>query len=53
VRRDREPQDAVAEERETRVRVTAAIGPRSVGEDLLAQVIREIVEQLSELLQGG
>jgi hypothetical protein len=52
VRGDRQAEDAVAEERQAGVRVAAAVRPRGVREDLLAQVLGELVQQLSEAFQG-
>src|SRR4051812_15836227 len=51
VRGDRQAEDAVAEEGEARVRVAAAVRPRRVREDLLAQVFGKLVEQLSQAFQ--
>jgi hypothetical protein len=52
VRRDGEPQDAVAEERQAGIRIRSPRGPRGVGEDLLAQILGNLVEEGLELLQG-
>jgi hypothetical protein len=45
VRRDRQPEHAVAEEGQPLVRVAAALAPRGVREDLPVQVGRQIVEE--------
>jgi hypothetical protein len=47
VRRDREREHAVAEERQPGVRVAAAGGPRRVREDLPVQVFRQLLEQFA------
>ena len=47
--RDRELEDAVAEELEPLVRVAAVTRPRGVGEDGLRQLRRERVDQLCEV----
>ena len=51
VRGDREPQDAVAQERQARVGVRPPCGPRGVGEDLAGQVCGNLVEKCVQLLQ--
>jgi hypothetical protein len=47
--RDRELEDAVAEELEPLVRGGAVVGPRRVGEDRLQALRRERVDQALEL----
>jgi hypothetical protein len=47
--RDRELEDAVAEELEPLVRVVPLARPRGVGEDGLRQLRRERVDQLREV----
>jgi hypothetical protein len=45
VRRDRDAEDAVAEEGETLVRVAAVVDPRGVGEGLLGELVGQLVQQ--------
>ena len=47
MRRDREREHAVAEERQARVGVAAARRPRRVREDLPVQVLRQLLEQFA------
>jgi hypothetical protein len=47
--RDRELEDAVAQELEPLVRVATVARPRRVGEDALRQLRRERVDQLREV----
>ena len=51
--RDRELEDAVAQELEPFVRVCAVLDPRGVGEDLLEPVGRELRDQAAELVRPG
>ncbi len=51
--RDRELEDAVAEELEAFVRVGAVLHPRGVGEHLLEAVGRELGDQAAELGRPG
>jgi hypothetical protein len=51
VRGDRQPQDAVAQEREARIGIGPPRGPRGVGEDLAGQVRGDLVEECVQLLQ--
>ena len=48
VRRHRQREHAVAQERQARVGVAAARGPRGVREDLPVEVLRQPVEQFAE-----
>ena len=47
--RDRELEDAVAEELEPLVRGATFARPRGMGEDVLRQLRRELVDQLREV----
>jgi hypothetical protein len=47
MRRDRERQDAVAQEREPGIGVRASLGPGRVREDLPVQLLRQLVEQVA------
>jgi hypothetical protein len=49
--RNRELEDAVAEELEPLVRLRPLFGPRRVGEDLLQLVGRQLEDQTSELVR--
>jgi len=51
--RDRELEDAVAEELEALVRCRAVVGPRSMREYLLEPVGRQLVDQAAELGRPG
>jgi hypothetical protein len=51
--RDRELEDAVAQELEPLVRRAAVARPRRVGEDGLRQLRRELVDQLREVPVRG
>jgi hypothetical protein len=51
--RDRELEDAVAEELESLVRGAALARPRRVGEDGLRQLRRERLDQVREIGIGG
>jgi hypothetical protein len=45
VRRDRQAQDAVAEEGEPLVRVAAVVDPRGVREGLLGELVGQLIQQ--------
>src|SRR4029079_4340237 len=49
---DRQSEHAVAEEREPRVRVAAAVRPGRVREHLLTQVLGDLVQELSKPVQA-
>ena len=51
--RDRELEDAVAEELEPLVRLRAVLRPRGVGEHLLEPVGRQLRDQAAELVRPG
>jgi hypothetical protein len=51
--RDRELEDAVAQELETFVRVGPVLDPRGVREDLLEPLGRELRDQAAELVRAG
>ena len=51
--RDRELEDAVAEELEPLVRLGAILGPRSMREHLLEPVFRQLPDQSAELVRPG
>ena len=51
--RDRELEDAVAQELEPLVRVGAILHPRRVGEDLLETSGRKLLDQAAELVRPG
>ena len=53
VRRDRQREHAVAEERQPRVGVRAPLAPRRVREDLPREILRQLVEQLREGAASG
>jgi hypothetical protein len=51
--RDRQLEDAVAEELQALVRLGAVFRPRRVREDLLEPVGRQLCDQAAELVQPG
>jgi hypothetical protein len=51
--RDRELEDAVAQELEPLVRGATVARPRRVGEDRLGELRRELVDQLREVRVAG
>jgi hypothetical protein len=51
--RDRQLEDAVAEELQPLVRLGAVLGPRRMREDLLEPVGRQFRDQATELVQPG
>ena len=53
MRGEREAQHGVAEERQARVGVPAALGPRGMREDLPVQVLRQLLEECGEQLQDS